>query len=95
MREVLTSSAKERKPPKVLEALRVEPAADTTESEFHGATVQHQFTHYEHKNESHPFGETEGAQLLGHIAEHLGIKHDMPSEPNAEKETGGNIPEKK
>lgn len=91
MREALVSSNKdqERKPPKVLEGIMLQPAVNG------GVVAEHRFTSYEHKPEPHVFGETEGAELFKHLKTHLGIKHDMKSAPEAEDETGGAIPEKK
>ena len=83
------SKSQERKEPKVLEHIRLTPA------ENGGVVAEHHFTSYEHKPETNVFGENEGKELFAHLSEHLGIKHDMKSAPEAEDETGGGIPEKK
>lgn len=91
MRDALIASNKdrERKPPKVLDGIMLKAGADG------GHIAEHQFTSYEHKPEPHIFGESEGKELLEHLVKHMNIKHDMGSEPQAEKETGGAIGDKK
>jgi hypothetical protein len=82
-----TASTRERKAPKTLRHIEIK------EAENGGHIITHQFEHYEHPAEEHVFGEKEGHEALTHIAEHMNIKHDMKSEPEAEDETGGSSKE--
>jgi len=64
-----TASAADRprKEPKVLDDLRVKGA------ENGGATVEHHFTSYEHKPETHVFGKDEGDALAQHVLKAVGM----------------------
>jgi hypothetical protein len=74
--ELRSASNKERKIPKVMEHMRVTPA------ENGGAVVEHHFTSYEHKPESHVFGPNDAADFTDHMLKHAGF------------ETGGEIADK-
>ena len=84
MREILSSTGRDRKPPKVLDHIELRPAANG------GAIAEHHYTSYEHKPEPHAFGADEGPELTKHVLEHMKM-----DKPEAEDETGGNIPDKK
>jgi hypothetical protein len=64
------TQAKGKKPPKVLESLRIK------EAENGGHVIEHHFTSYEHEPESHVFAASEGAAAMAHIAKHANIQHD-------------------
>lgn len=66
MREALMSTARDRKPPKVLEDIRIK------KGENGGHVVEHHFTSYEHKPEVYPFGAGQGKELAAHLDEHVG-----------------------
>ena len=88
---MLSSSSKERTPPKVLDHLEVR------QGESGGHVVEHHFTHYEHKPEMHIFGQSEGPEAIQHIAEHAKIdvgKLDMEHESEPEHGTEKVAPEK-
>ena len=55
------------KPAKVLEHMRVMPA------ENGGVSVEHHFTHYDHKPEMHVFGAGDGEGFKAHMMEHSGM----------------------
>ncbi|HUD64702.1 MAG TPA: hypothetical protein VMQ17_08995 [Candidatus Sulfotelmatobacter sp.] len=82
---MLTSSPKERKPPKVLDHLRVYPQ----QGEGEGHLIEHHFTHYEHQPERHVFASEDGAAALAHIAQHAGINTEkLDLEHESEPEHG-------
>jgi hypothetical protein len=69
-----------RMPKKELEHIRIIPG------EKGGVNIEHHFTAYEHKPESFPFGKTEGAQAMAHIAQHSGIEAAEPGAGEEEEE---------
>jgi hypothetical protein len=87
MKAQLASTSKDRKPPKVLEHVRVYPGEEG------GHIIEHHFSSYEHPPERYPFGQNEGNEAVAHLAEHMKITHDMKSEPEAETETAGSSKE--
>ena len=56
-----------KKPAKVMENMRVMPA------ENGGVSVEHHFTHYDHKPEMHVFGKGEGKKFAAHMMQHAGM----------------------
>jgi hypothetical protein len=68
MRETLQSSARDRKPPKVLEDIRIK------KGENGGHVIEHHFTSYEHKPEVYPFGAGQGKEAAAHLNEHMGME---------------------
>lgn len=66
---ILTSTReRDKMPPKELRDMVVQPA------ENGGASIVHRFTHYEHPDEMHVFGENDGKEFVAHLAKHTGIK---------------------
>ena len=58
-----------KKMPKELDHLRLTPA------ENGGVSVEHNFTHYEHKPEMHVFAANQNAELMSHLKKHLGMEN--------------------
>jgi hypothetical protein len=71
-------------PPTEIRSIEVEKA------ENGGHTVTHRFQHQSdgpyHESETHVFGASEGAKLMSHLSEHLGIKSEAPDEVLAHPE---------
>lgn len=67
MRETRTSAPRERKEPKVLDYVQVKGA------ENGGATVEHHFTSYEHKPETHVFGKEDAKTMADHVSKAVGM----------------------
>jgi len=66
-----TASAIEPRPRKMPKEL---DHAEMREAENGGVVLEHRFTHYEHKPETHAFGADDGHKLAAHIEQHFGIK---------------------
>ena len=75
------------KPPKVMEHMRIMPA------ENGGVSVEHHFTHYDHKPEMHVFGAGDGKKFVAHVMKHSGMKDTEEAEDAGDKEEEGNEPE--
>jgi len=68
MKEVAaTAEPRQRKMPKELDHAEMKTA------ENGGVVIEHRFTHYEHKPETHAFGAGDGHALARHIEKHFGI----------------------
>jgi hypothetical protein len=65
--DVAATSHKSRKLPKVLESIEMK------KGESGGHVLTHRFTHYEHAPETHVFGASEGAKLVAHLGQHMGL----------------------
>lgn len=85
---------------KKLMRMEIEPAEGGHE-EFKGATVKHHMQEMRrdgkshsgvsmmyHEPESHPFGESEGHEMLAHIANHLKIAEPSEEKGNEEASEG-------
>lgn len=68
------SPKRHKLPPKQLRHLEIR------KGDGGGAVVEHVFTNYEHKPETHVFGKSEGKQLMAHLKEHIGIDADGDGE---------------
>lgn len=68
MPDVTATTHKSRKPPKIIEHIRLSPGTNG------GVTVHHHFTHYEHPPEGpHIFAADEGKKLASHLSKHLSM----------------------
>lgn len=81
------ASPKEREPKKEFHHLEI------TEADNGGHIVSHH-TNYHEEIAQHVFSPEEGDKMLAHVAKHMGVQADASAKPEAEDETGGNIPEK-
>ena len=63
-----------KKPPKVLEHIRIHPSMGG------GVRVEHHHTSYEHPPEIHEFGAKEGGKFHDHIDKHTGMSWDAGDE---------------
>jgi hypothetical protein len=63
-----------KKPAKKLDHMRIHKGQDG------GHIVEHHFSGYEHQPERFPFGDTEGAAMMEHVAQHAGVKMQEPDE---------------